>query len=254
MPDYRTEIGMWADVVAKLPGNDRAHGSYANDLREAGRIEEAGQHYEEASRLAPDDPYWLANLGTFYLDRGRLDEAIAKLELSRGLLPTYGMTLSNLGFAYMRKGQNDLAIEALQGALAHDAPNPGYTAKYLGELLAQAGRRDDAIAAYRTAIMYMSQDTDLFVALARMLLRTGAKDPKAEAQTAAALMQRLLAMTSASNLVALDILATAQAQQGLGTDAAATARRIAAVHRSLGRAADAEQAEQRAKRYESTGH
>jgi tetratricopeptide (TPR) repeat protein len=254
MPDYRSEIGMWADVVAKLPSNDRAHGSYANDLREAGRIEEAGLHYEEASRLAPDDPYWLANLGTFYLDRGRLDEAIAKLELSRGLLPTYGMTLSNLGFAYMRKGQNDLAIEALQGALAHDAPNPGYTAKYLGELLAQAGRRDEAITAYRTAIMYMSQDSDLYVALARVLLRTGAKDPKAEAQTAAALMQRLLAMTSASNLVALDILATAQAQQGLNADAAATARRIAAVHRSLGRATDAEQAEQRAKRYESAGH
>jgi Tfp pilus assembly protein PilF len=135
--DYRTEIGMWADVVEKLPSNDRAHASYANDLRVAGRIEEAGQHYETASRLAPEDPYWHANLGTYYLDRGRLDDAIRELELSRSQLPTYGMTLGNLGYAYLRKGERDKALECLESALLHGSPNPDAVRGWLASLKAQ---------------------------------------------------------------------------------------------------------------------
>jgi tetratricopeptide (TPR) repeat protein len=165
--DYRDEMGMWADVVAKLPDNDRARASYANNwifLRDRERqlaqqassqgltaqarehteaaqraFDQAGVHYEEAVRLAPEDSYWHANLGTYYLDRGRIDDAVRELELSRTQLPTYGMTLQNLGFAYARKGDNPRAIESFEAALAHGAPNPDAVQSYLTSLKGTRG-------------------------------------------------------------------------------------------------------------------
>lgn len=166
--DYRDEMHMWADVVEKLPSNDRAHTSYANNWifvrqreeqlaqqastqglvararahTEAARkaLERAGEHFAEAARLVPEDPDWHTNLGAYYLDTGRTADAIRELELARAGRPTFGTTLQSLGQAYAQNGEVDKAIEAFEAALANGAPNPDWIAGRLAGLRAQRGR------------------------------------------------------------------------------------------------------------------
>jgi tetratricopeptide (TPR) repeat protein len=138
--DYRSEIGMWADVVLKLPSNARAHASYANDLRVLGRLEEARRHYEEAVRLAPDVADWRANLGTFYMERGELERAIAELERAVALAPGHWIALQNLGSAYARRGELERAIECLEASLAAAPTNAAQIQAFVAELRARAKR------------------------------------------------------------------------------------------------------------------
>lgn len=166
--DYRDEMAMWADVVEKLPSNDRAHTSYANNWifvrqreeqlaqqasaqglaaqarahSEAARkaLERAGEHFAKAAQLAPEDPDWHTNLGAYYLDTGRVAEAIRELELARAGRPTFGTTLQSLGEAYARTNEIDKAIEAFEAALANNAPNPDWVRTRLASLRTQHKR------------------------------------------------------------------------------------------------------------------
>lgn len=65
----------------------------------------------------------------------------------------------SLGNEYAKTGQHDEAVAHLQCAVAFD---PGYTAawKLLGRVLAEAGRRDDALAAYREGIAMAQRKGD----------------------------------------------------------------------------------------------
>ena len=168
---YRTEIGVWADTVAKMPENDRAQACYGNDLRVAGRVQEAGERYAEAVRLAPKDPYWAANYGTWLLDQGRVEEGISELERSRDLLPTYGMTLQNLGSGYQRRGDIELAIASWQAALDHGAPAASFVTMQLVGLLQARGREPEALDALRRGCRLATNDPELQLQLARGLLR-----------------------------------------------------------------------------------
>ena len=84
------------------------------------------EHYAEAARLSPEDPYWRLNLGAWLVDRARLDEGIAELERSRELFASSPEPLLNAGMAsqalwdaYQRKGDAERAyrraIEVLGG-------------------------------------------------------------------------------------------------------------------------------------------
>jgi hypothetical protein len=86
-----------------------------------------------------------------------------------------------------------------------------------------------------------------------MLQPAAGSDPVAEGNAIVKQMQRALAAAGEANLPALDTVAKVQAEQGLRGQAAATARRMAAIHTAAGRPSDAAQLERRAARYESGG-
>jgi hypothetical protein len=52
--DYRSQLAMWSDVVAKRPDNARAHNNLGSALFKRGRPDEAIAQYREAVRLKPD--------------------------------------------------------------------------------------------------------------------------------------------------------------------------------------------------------
>jgi tetratricopeptide (TPR) repeat protein len=242
---YHVELELWADTVAKLPENDRAHTSLGNDLRVAGRIAEAGEQYAEAVRLSPDNSYWRANYGTWLLDQGLIDEAIAELERSRELLPTYGMTLQNLATAYQRKGERDKALEAFVAALHAGAPQLAYVAQQAAQLLAASAREPEALDALRRGVRGAPADPDLALAAARALL--DARDPKLRAPTEAlSLAQRVYALRNGTDANALELAARALGALERFTEAAATMRSAAAVWRVNGQAARADSAERQA--------
>ncbi|MGA2140588.1 MAG: tetratricopeptide repeat protein, partial [Verrucomicrobiia bacterium] len=75
--DYRSEIAIWGDTVAKWPQNARAHNNLGNALKQAGKIEEAIAHYEQALRIKPDYAEAPYNLGIALGQVGKNEEAIA---------------------------------------------------------------------------------------------------------------------------------------------------------------------------------
>ena len=51
--DYRSEVALWSDTVAKSPYKARAHNNLGYALREAGRLDEARKSYQRALELDP---------------------------------------------------------------------------------------------------------------------------------------------------------------------------------------------------------
>jgi len=118
--DYRSEFGLWQDVVQKYPQNARGQFNYANELAKLpGARAESFAHYREALRLKPDYPEAHYNFAN---------------ELSR--LPDY----------------HGEAIEHYEAALRY---SPGYAEAHnnLAVVLAKRPERwTDAVAHYETAL------------------------------------------------------------------------------------------------------
>ena len=74
--DYRSEISIWQDVVAKRPGNPRGLYALGAAYVMANRDAEAIPPLLAALRLQPRNPVALENLGVAYVRRSRFDEAI----------------------------------------------------------------------------------------------------------------------------------------------------------------------------------
>jgi tetratricopeptide (TPR) repeat protein len=123
--DYRSDLDMWQDIVAKRPKNVRA---------------------------------WY-NVGTGLLDENRLEEAAAALRSSLRVNPRDTRTLDesarqahyNLGKVLSRQGRTSAAAEAYQEALRID-PAMAEAHSDLGNILARAGRYEEALERYRQAV------------------------------------------------------------------------------------------------------
>ena len=230
---YKSELGLWADTVAKVPGNARAQACYGNDLRVAGRIDEAGSRYEEATRLEPDNPYWAANFGTWLLDRGRYGEAIGELERSERLLPTYGMTLQNLGAAYLASGRQEQAISAWQRALEQRAPSAAMVARQVHMLLRTKQRDAEALDALRLGCMLSPNDRELHLQLARESLRPREAALK-DATLAFWAAERANALASNLDVDALELAGSACEALGRLSEASSRFQRAAGVLKAQG--------------------
>jgi tetratricopeptide (TPR) repeat protein len=204
--DYRSQLSLWRDTVAKRPENVRAHDSLGNALLDAGRTKEAIQEYTLALGLAPDDPrehynlgHALAvagqpeeasvryqealklkpdyaeahnNYGVMLAGSGKMEEAVEQYETALKLEPDDAEAHYNLGRAYYQMNQVPLAIEQYDQALQLN-PDGVEVHDNLGNALAQLGRFSEAIANYEEALKldagYASAHNNLGV----VLMKTG---------------------------------------------------------------------------------
>ena len=178
--DYRSAVAIWADTVAKVPSNPRAHGNLGNALLAAGRYAEAVDQYREALRLKPDyiQPY--DNLGDALLQLHRPQEAAGALLGALRLFPADPTAHSNLGTAFLQLGRIDDAIREFEEALRGE---PGSAADEINLALAlrQAGRLDEAVRHYLTAVNLAPKRVAPRLALAQTLEQQH-DDPAAEQQ------------------------------------------------------------------------
>ncbi len=149
--DYRSELSIWEDTVAKAPGNERAHYNLGKILGDCRRFDEAITQYRTALKIKPDYPEAYYNLGLALSECGRLDEAIVNYRKALEIKPVFAAAYNNLGAALAGRGQFDEAIASCRKALAI-APNDADTYSNFGMALAGAGRMEDAIAEYRKAV------------------------------------------------------------------------------------------------------
>ncbi len=107
-------------------------------LEDSGRNTEAATAYEEALRLAPNDPDLLLKTGVYKLTFGEVEQAIKLLQRCTKINPRDGDAQFYLAQAYHLNGQDDLALPSIRQSLKLDPKNPSVWQKY-GELLCGTG-------------------------------------------------------------------------------------------------------------------
>jgi Flp pilus assembly protein TadD len=149
--DYRGEIAIWDDTVAKCPQNSRAQNNLGKALGQAGRIPEAIEHLQQALRLKPDFAAAHNDLGIVLTRSDRIPEAIEHLEQALRIKPDYAEAHNDLGNALRQSGRIPEAIEQYEQAL-RSKPDFAQAHYNLGVALWQAGRTEDAIGHYEQAL------------------------------------------------------------------------------------------------------
>ncbi|MDE2419577.1 MAG: peptide-binding protein [Gammaproteobacteria bacterium] len=98
----------------------RAKNLYAAALMRLGQLEQALMLWQEISRVIPNDPGMLANIGLVLLKLRRERDAIGYFQRSVQITPSYNSYV-NLGFACNLCGEITLAKESYQKAIALDS-------------------------------------------------------------------------------------------------------------------------------------
>lgn len=141
--DYRTELGLWQDTVAKRPGNGFAVYNVAKILADAGRHREAVPYYQKALPLMAHAPGVHNNLANSLAALGRTDEAMAHFEAALRAEPGYAWAHFNLANVLLQTGRKPEALEHLRAAVAAD-PKLIEARVNLGGVLLDLGRLPEA--------------------------------------------------------------------------------------------------------------
>ena len=170
--DYRNELAIWRDTVAKCPQSSRSYGELGNALNRPGQTREAIVAYETALHLKPDNVRAHFNLATVLLESGQPEEALHHFEIAVHDLPQLAAVHYGLGNALVRLGRPLEAIPHYGQALRLD---PTFTGAHnnLGNVLELAGRPTEAIAQFELAIEQKPAAVDPHFNLANTLARLG---------------------------------------------------------------------------------
>jgi len=125
--------------------------SIGGDLGQAGRLQEAIMHYEQALRFKPDFAEAHCNLGVVLVQAGRVQEAIGQYEQALRLKPDFAEAHYNIGVALKQAGKLEEAIGHYEQAL-HIEPNYAEAHNNLGSALWLAGRWREAIGHWAQAL------------------------------------------------------------------------------------------------------
>jgi tetratricopeptide (TPR) repeat protein len=149
--DYRSELVMWSDTVAKRPDNARAHVNLGIAIKGQGKLSEAIAQYNEALRVNPDYAEAHNNLGNALAIQGNLGKAIDHYNEALRIKPNYAEAQLNYGTALINQGKLADAIVHYNEALRLD-PNHAGAHNNLGMALARQGRLDEASAHFASAV------------------------------------------------------------------------------------------------------
>ncbi len=100
--DYWSQLSIWEDTAAKMPGNDRAHFNLGDCLVECGRFDEAITQYRKTLEIKPDYLAACYNLGIALVRKGQLDEAISYYRQALEIDPKFATAYNNLGNALLK--------------------------------------------------------------------------------------------------------------------------------------------------------
>lgn len=174
--DYRTEVGLWSDTVAKRPANPLAHFMLAGAHERAGEVARALESYAEALRLKPAFSVGQENYGELLLKVGRRKEAIECFAAALRLQPEFADAHANLGNAVLAEGRVADAVRHLREAVRL-APEFAEMRFNFANALAAADQRTEAIAEFQAALSRPAGNPAVHVAahyeLANLLAMSG---------------------------------------------------------------------------------
>ncbi len=128
----------------------------ANQLKRAGRLDEAIALYQEAIKINPNFAWAYNNLGNAFAKQGNIDDAVAFYSQSLKNNSNSAWLYYCLGEALAKQGDLEAAVKYLQKAI--DTKSNFYKFyQSLGNCLTQTGDFEGAIASYNKAIELNSE-------------------------------------------------------------------------------------------------
>jgi tetratricopeptide (TPR) repeat protein len=167
---YRSEVSIWADVVAKHPENSRAQANLGMALLSDNNAAAAIPHFVEALRLDPEEPIIRSDLASALVANDQIEQGIAQYEETLQRSPNYEP--SRKALTLIAQSYFHMALEQCLAAVAAHHDDPMAHAD-LAQLLAAMGRRDEAIAQYDQAIRLQPQNAATRYDLANLLAESG---------------------------------------------------------------------------------
>ena len=170
--DYRSELSIWSDTVAKRPLSPRAHNNLGRALQQIGRVAEAKREFEQALALKSDYADAHANLASAL---GVLGDHAAALEQARqaiALKPQAAEAHYNFGVALTRLGRLPEAANAVGEAVRL---RPGFVEAHtwLASVLLQLNRPTEALREAEASLAIKPQATDARFLLGAALVQLG---------------------------------------------------------------------------------
>jgi tetratricopeptide (TPR) repeat protein len=149
--DYRTELTLYRDTVAKRPDNAFARYNLGKALAESGAPAEAIAHYEAALRLEPTWAHAHYNLGNALAELGRSGLAAEQFRHALRLKPDYLRARYNLGNMLVQLGDRSAALDEYL-AVVRLRPDYAEARDNLGSVLLDLGRTAEAVEQYRQVV------------------------------------------------------------------------------------------------------
>lgn len=169
---YADGITLFQATVRENPDSWLVHNNLGVALAEAGRLQEAIDHYEQAVKLNADYAEAQVNMGHALYDSGRFPEAIERYEQVLRLHPDIADAHNNLGAALQATGRLEEAIEQYSDALRLKPAFPE-AHNNLGRALLESGRLADAIAHFEQALRLNPDFAQAHDSLGDALAQTG---------------------------------------------------------------------------------
>jgi len=148
---------------------------------QATKLADAEKAYQEAVKLAPNDPRTHIALGNLYVFEHKPGEAQIEFMKVLETDPKNAATHIALGNLYADQAQLGLAENQFRAAVALEPERPNYHLD-LGEILRKAGKMSAAEDQMRTAIGLNPKDAQAHLALANLLASSPGRGAEANAE------------------------------------------------------------------------
>ena len=245
--DYRSELAIWNDTVAKRPQNARAHDNLGFTLWNAGNVPDAIEQFEQALRIKPDFVAAHNNLAVALIRLGKVQQAVDQFKQALQLRPDSAELHYSTAAALLLLGKTSEAIEQYE-QVVRIQPDNVEAHRNLGLALLQTRRFREAVEQYEQCLRIKPDYSDVQNNLAWLLATLKPSDGGDPAR-AVTLAERACKLTSNRVAAYLDTLAAAYAATGRFIDAVATAQRAIDLANAAGQSQVASDIEPRLQLY-----
>jgi Flp pilus assembly protein TadD len=172
--DYRSELTIWNDTVAKCPDNERAHNNFGKILLDLpGQLPDAIAEFQAALRIKPDYPEAHYNLGIALYKTGQVSEAISEYQAALRIDLDYADAHDNLGTVLLNlPGRLPDATTEYQAAL-RIKPDDANAHNGLGTALARQGQLAGALVQFEEAVRITPEFAGAHYNLGNALAQSG---------------------------------------------------------------------------------
>lgn len=159
-------VAEWQEAVHLDPDHAGAHYNLGIAYADEGETALAINEFREVTRLDPFDPDARRELAEVYLEAGHSADAIDQLRQILNIAPGNGEAAHRLAEIYLDHELFDEASGALEsGAMLEEDADLWFR---LGQAYERERRRDDAILAYRRALVAQPDHRDADMALRQL--------------------------------------------------------------------------------------
>jgi len=169
---WTDELRLWRDTVRKSPGKARPWNNLAAIYHGQGLLAPAGQAYQQASRLAPEDFFTNVNLSKLYLAQHDLPKARAAAARAWELNPQNAWSLLAMGLVEGEAGNEEQALNWYH-QVWDKRPTDSSLLERLGNGLLQINRPDLAQDVFAKVLSLFPNRPGVFLLIGNSYFRQG---------------------------------------------------------------------------------